>query len=164
MSIDTATIRILIDAGMGGEEILAVAEGMESGPDARIIFVMVEALRNEGCDAEKIADAVLATAEDIVRKRKARFAYNTDEHTPRKDSNKARRGLSNQRWRDLRDRIYERDGRQCQYCGDTNDLTCDHIVPLLRGGTNDESNLTIACRPCNSSKGDKLLSEWRGLQ
>jgi 5-methylcytosine-specific restriction endonuclease McrA len=39
--------------------------------------------------------------------------------------------------------------------------TIDHIVPLARGGTNYEGNLTPACRPCNSSKGTLLLVEWR---
>jgi len=36
----------------------------------------------------------------------------------------------------------------------------DHIVPISRGGSNDPSNLVLACASCNLSKGDKLLSEW----
>jgi 5-methylcytosine-specific restriction endonuclease McrA len=36
----------------------------------------------------------------------------------------------------------------------------DHVVPLSRGGTNDPSNLVLACNSCNSSKKDKFLHEW----
>lgn len=47
----------------------------------------------------------------------------------------------------------------CSYCGKLCE-TVDHIVPLNRGGDNQRDNLTPACRSCNSSKGDRLLSEW----
>lgn len=48
----------------------------------------------------------------------------------------------------------------CVYCGDQA-AHVDHVRPLARGGWEHESNLVPACRPCNSSKGDKLLTEWR---
>jgi len=35
----------------------------------------------------------------------------------------------------------------------------DHKIPLALGGTNDLDNLTIACPPCNLSKG---IKPWRG--
>lgn len=50
----------------------------------------------------------------------------------------------------------------CAYCGSTENITIDHIVPLARGGTHEASNLAPACFPCNSSKRDRLLSEWTG--
>lgn len=36
----------------------------------------------------------------------------------------------------------------------------DHVVPLSRGGSNDISNLVIACPTCNMSKNDRLPHEW----
>jgi hypothetical protein len=39
--------------------------------------------------------------------------------------------------------------------------TLDHVVPLVRGGTNYEGNLVPACRKCNSSKAAWLLTEWK---
>lgn len=49
----------------------------------------------------------------------------------------------------------------CEYCGKINTLlTVDHIVPINKGGQNCLANVTIACKSCNSSKGDKLLEEW----
>lgn len=52
---------------------------------------------------------------------------------------------------------------QCAYCGsDNGPFEIDHIVPWSRGGTHDRSNLTLACQWCNRSKGDKMISEWKG--
>jgi endogenous inhibitor of DNA gyrase (YacG/DUF329 family) len=48
----------------------------------------------------------------------------------------------------------------CLYCGAPGG-TVDHVVPLSRGGQHTEGNLAPACLPCNSSKRDKLLIEWR---
>ena len=56
--------------------------------------------------------------------------------------------------------VWERDGRVCVYCGSTEDLTLDHIVPLSKGGAHSPDNLCIACRSCNSSKGAKRLIGW----
>jgi len=56
--------------------------------------------------------------------------------------------------------IYARDMHMCVYCGATNNLTLDHIVPLASGGTHCEDNLVVACLSCNCSKQDKPLEEW----
>ena len=43
----------------------------------------------------------------------------------------------------------------CQYCGDYVPLaeaTKDHIYPKDLGGSNDDFNLALACRPCNARK------------
>jgi 5-methylcytosine-specific restriction endonuclease McrA len=55
--------------------------------------------------------------------------------------------------------IYKRDGHKCQYCGSTKELTIDHIIPRSRGGEDTWENLVVACMPCNSRKGDKLLED-----
>lgn len=39
-------------------------------------------------------------------------------------------------------------------------LEMDHIVPESRGGATTVSNITLACRRCNRSKGTKTLEEW----
>lgn len=46
-------------------------------------------------------------------------------------------------------------GGRCLCCGKKGKLTADHVVPVIKGGTSDISNLQPLCKPCNSSKGDK---------
>lgn len=72
--------------------------------------------------------------------------------------------LPDSQWWPLIGVVLHRDGRRCTYCESTEQLTADHIVPLTRGGTNDLSNLTACCIPCNTQKGNKFLSEWSGGQ
>lgn len=60
--------------------------------------------------------------------------------------------------------VFARDEHCCVYCGATEDLTVDHVLPLSRGGTNDLGNLVTACRPCNSSKNAKTPEEWRAVR
>jgi len=45
---------------------------------------------------------------------------------------------------------------QCVYCGSDKKLTVDHLIPIVRGGSNDYNNLTLACLSCNSAKRDKM--------
>lgn len=54
--------------------------------------------------------------------------------------------------------VFHRDGYECQYCGGSAE-SIDHVVPRSRGGTHEWDNVVAACRRCNSTKGDRLLSE-----
>lgn len=60
-------------------------------------------------------------------------------------------------------RILLADSPPCTYCGRLAD-TADHIHPYALGGSNDLSNLTPACRSCNSSRGAKLGNRLRSLK
>ena len=51
--------------------------------------------------------------------------------------------------------------RPCYLCGESKSTTVDHIIPLVRGGRHSIGNLLGACGPCNSSKHDKYLVEYR---
>jgi hypothetical protein len=65
-------------------------------------------------------------------------------------------------WKVIREFIFARDNYTCQYCGERGKrLECDHVVPVSKGGSHDNSNLVTACFKCNRSKRDKLISEWR---
>lgn len=48
----------------------------------------------------------------------------------------------------------------CAYCGESANLTQDHIVPLSKGGENTVSNVVPACKHCNYSKGPKDMLTW----
>jgi 5-methylcytosine-specific restriction endonuclease McrA len=55
---------------------------------------------------------------------------------------------------ELREFLLNKWDRACAYCGVVNvPLQIEHIVCKARGGSNRESNLTLACQPCNQEKG-----------
>lgn len=56
----------------------------------------------------------------------------------------------------VRDFVFDRDGHACRLCDATEDLTLDHIHPWSLGGPDTPENLRVLCRPCNSSKGDRV--------
>lgn len=54
---------------------------------------------------------------------------------------------------DLREAVFERDGRFCARCGDVDALEIDHIQPRALGGCHVLENLQVLCGPCNREKG-----------
>mgnify|MGYP001355667372 FL=1 len=59
--------------------------------------------------------------------------------------------------------VAARQGGVCTYCGTSDGpFDLDHIYPVSRGGSNEPSNLTLACASCNRSKGARTLREWLG--
>ncbi|MBN2684130.1 MAG: HNH endonuclease [Pontiellaceae bacterium] len=43
----------------------------------------------------------------------------------------------------------------CHYCGDTfspEELTMDHVLPVVRGGKSTKSNCVPCCKECNNEK------------
>lgn len=57
---------------------------------------------------------------------------------------------------------YERQKGQCYWCKKKvgSIYHVDHAIPIIKGGSNDASNIVIACPTCNLSKGGKLPHEW----
>src|SRR3954468_4416116 len=54
--------------------------------------------------------------------------------------------------------VFARDGSRCQYCAAPAE-SIDHVVPRSKGGEHVWENVVAACRPCNTAKRDRLLSE-----
>jgi len=55
---------------------------------------------------------------------------------------------------------------ECMYCCSKENLSLEHILPITRGGDNNFENLGVACKSCNSSKGNKTIvefMEWREM-
>ena len=58
-----------------------------------------------------------------------------------------------------RKNVIRRDRHRCQYCGDKERLTMDHVLPKSRGGKDSWDNLVTACVPCNNRKGSRTPEE-----
>lgn len=59
--------------------------------------------------------------------------------------------------RDIRQSVRERACFCCEYCFSQwkycpDPLSVEHIIPLARGGANDEMNLSLSCQGCNGHK------------
>lgn len=60
--------------------------------------------------------------------------------------------------------VARRAGHKCEYCRApevvfNSTFEVEHITPSSRGGTDDGSNLALACRACNSHKRDVQAAE-----
>jgi 5-methylcytosine-specific restriction endonuclease McrA len=64
----------------------------------------------------------------------------------------------------FKQQIFERDCHQCRYCGNSEDLTLDHVRPKSKGGQHVASNLVTACRDCNRSKASNPVLDWFSSQ
>lgn len=83
----------------------------------------------------------------------------TDARSSRKARERDAPGLGYAARKALRDR-WKAQAKTCTYC-DKPATTIDHVVPLVRGGTNHEGNLTPCCKTCNSAKAGWTVVEWR---
>ncbi len=57
-------------------------------------------------------------------------------------------------------RVLHRDNFTCRYCGarpGSELLEVDHLVPVARGGSDDEINKVAACKTCNRRKSDTIF-------
>jgi hypothetical protein len=109
-------------------------------------------------------DEILVPAQEAEKSFRRKYGREPAEYKPRWPIELQKHPrLSDKEWWPLRNGILERDGFVCAYCKETDGPWCaDHIVPLSRGGSNEPDNLVACCGPCNASKSDRLLSEWRG--
>lgn len=57
--------------------------------------------------------------------------------------------------------IIEETNGMCPYCGNKIEKgSLDHVIPVIKGGTNTKENLVWCCLTCNLSKGSKDLEAW----
>lgn len=85
------------------------------------------------------------------------FYFDLDDEAAKKEKNKARRLRDTQWWK------RKRSTGLCHYCKEKfkpDELTMDHLVPIVRGGKSSRGNIVPACKPCNNKKKYMLPSEW----
>lgn len=101
-----------------------------------------------------------ANREHIKKVKGVYYAANRETHANRghvRRSRKHNNGVFHILKKELK-RLYN---SPCFYCGSTDKITADHIVPISRGGTHSIGNLVPACSFCNGSKHNKFLVEWK---
>ena len=64
----------------------------------------------------------------------------------------------------IRNLIRQRASGLCEYCHTSErwqyvPFTIDHVIPISRGGTDDDDNLALSCFHCNRKKGDKMTAK-----
>ncbi len=72
-----------------------------------------------------------------------------DEKHINRERQKARELRNSQWWKD------QLAAGICHYCGDKfppEELTMDHIVPVVRGGKSNKGNVVVCCKECNNEK------------
>lgn len=81
------------------------------------------------------------------------------------------RPTTGEHWRRKRLRIFLRDDWRCFWCSESVDMnatmqdsprsaTVDHIIPIARGGGNEDVNLVTSCNACNHARGNTPAEEF----
>lgn len=52
--------------------------------------------------------------------------------------------------------VWQRDQGKCVKCGGAEKLEFDHIIPVIKGGSNTERNVQLLCEQCNRTKGASI--------
>ncbi len=85
------------------------------------------------------------------------FIIEVSEKEIKKEKEKAKELRKKQWWKSLVNK------GECYYCGKKfppNEITMDHIVPIIRGGKSTKGNIVPACKECNNKKKYMLPLEW----
>jgi 5-methylcytosine-specific restriction endonuclease McrA len=85
------------------------------------------------------------------------FIVSVSEEEIKRERNKAR-GLRKSQW--WKNRVAKGTCHWCRSQFAPAELSMDHIVPVIRGGTSTRGNLVPSCKECNNRKKHLLPVEW----
>jgi len=75
--------------------------------------------------------------------------------------------MSIDKWREIRQFVYERDGGMCQYCKVVvrlDECHIHHTLELSEGGSNHPTNLKTLCKGCHKNRHPFMRSARERLQ
>lgn len=110
---------------------------------------------------EKYPEKVSETKKLCKSKNKEHYSTLNRNYKARKKNSEGKHTV-----KDIRELFVSQNGI-CNGCGVTLETTgknkyhVDHIIPLIKGGSNYPSNLQLLCPSCNTSKCDKDFEEWK---
>lgn len=110
------------------------------------------------CNENKFARRFMKrkTNEPAIKDYICTACYNLLEDKMKKHGKRASDTLNINHWL----LVLEASNGLCAYCQEyigEQFLTIDHIIPITKGGKNDQNNIAAACLPCNIRKGARLL-------
>ena len=85
------------------------------------------------------------------------FIVSVSEEEIKRERNKARELRKSQWWKN---RIAKGVCHWCRAKFPPGELSMDHIVPVIRGGSSSRGNLVPSCKECNNRKKHMLPIEW----
>ena len=85
------------------------------------------------------------------------FVIQVSEQEIRREKDKARELRQSQWWKN---RLAKGLCHYCQRPFPVEELTMDHLVPIIRGGKSSRGNVVPACKECNNQKKYLLPMEW----
>lgn len=69
--------------------------------------------------------------------------------------------LTGKEWEEIKSNF----NGKCAYCDcETDDITMEHFIPMVKGGEYSKDNILPVCRSCNSSKGTSSFWKWYPTQ
>jgi hypothetical protein len=57
---------------------------------------------------------------------------------------------------DVKREVWRRDNGHCVKCNSQEKLEFDHIIPIIKGGSNTARNIQLLCQKCNRKKGEEI--------
>lgn len=130
---------------------------LDTTPEALMLWEEAEAAER----AERIRQAQEREKAEIAAKLKARQSRRQLEEQVRMELIDSGELFGDQPKRppiprEVVDAVYRRDGARCVYCGSTENLQLDHIIPFSKGGATSLENLQLLCQKCNLEKSNKI--------
>lgn len=142
LSADVARVRAKLALGYG--------DGIEGKIIAYLQAVHLYEQSREAMSYSVIEGPKIELADALLRALDFPTAPSRRQEIPHRETkeNQRRPIPSELRWK-----IWERDNYTCLHCGTRRDLTIDHKIAVVNGGTDDEDNLQTLCGSCNSREG-----------
>lgn len=155
---DPVIFDFLVDALMNVKDL---ADLMWADEDYYVEYVMPHKYENNLDELKERITYLISVApkyegtENAVRNLGAQLQWfeKQKEKAIRKEAGRVTRRKLQSNYDSLFMAIGRRDGFKCVVCGISENLSIDHKIAIINGGTNDLENLQLMCRSHNSAKG-----------